>query len=408
MKLSQVEWKTVGKATLKEFSRDDVPMIAAAMAYHFLFALFPFAIFLAALTGLIGRLIGETQLFETIEEYLRNALPATTADAVLGPLNQVITQQSGRALSLGVLLALFSASNGVATVMRGCNRAYGIEETRNFILQRLVAIALTVVLTLLLIAGFILLIFGGDIGGWLARQFGLGGAFQVVWNLLRYPLVLVGISLVLAILYWKGPNIDQQFEWITPGSVIATLAWFLATVGFGLYVQFFAAESFRNTYGAIAGLILFLFYLYLTSLVIMVGAEFNAETTKRYDPEVIREKVTDPGKQLPGKQPMPHPQALREAGVSRREVAAANGGPEAVAAPDPFADPTVDERLRAIRARPVVSAEAQARREQAGLSATERARRARTTIAALVISAATAVAGVLAGVLRGHPDQQTR
>lgn len=408
MKLSQVEWKTVGKATLKEFSRDDVPMIAAAMAYHFLFALFPFAIFLAALTGFIGRFVGERDLFQTITNYLQQALPQTTWQAIEGPLTQVVTQQSGRALSLGVLLALFSASNGVATVMRGCNRAYGIEESRNFILQRLVAIALTVVLTLLLIAGFILLIFGGDIGGWLARQFGLGGAFQVVWNLLRYPLVLVGIGLALAILYWKGPNIDQQFEWITPGSVIATLAWFLATVGFGLYVQFFAAESFRNTYGAIAGLILFLFYLYLTSLVIMVGAEFNAETTKRYDPEVIREKVTDPGKQLPGKQPMPHPQALREAGVSRREVAAANGAPGAVATPDPFADPTVDERLRAIRARPAVSAEAQARREQAGLSATERARRARTTIAALVISAATAVAGVLAGVLRGHPDQQTR
>jgi len=189
----------------------------------------------------------------------------------------------------------------------------------------LVAIALTVLLTILLIAGFILLIFGGDIGGWLARQLGLGGAFQVVWNLLRYPLVLVGISLALAILYWQGPNIDQQFAWITPGSVIATLAWFLATVGFGLYVQFFAAESFRNTYGAIAGLILFLFYLYLTSIVIMLGAELNAETTKRYDPEVVREKVTDPGKQLPGKQPIPHPQAAREAGVSQRQVAESNG-----------------------------------------------------------------------------------
>ena len=156
MKLSQVEWKTVGKATLKEFSRDDVPMIAAAMAYHLLFALFPFAIFLAALTGFIGRFVGERDLFQTITNYLQQALPQTTWQAIEGPLTQVVTQQSGRALSLGVLLALFSASNGVATVMRGCNRAYGIEESRNFILQRLVALALTVVLTLLLIAGYIL------------------------------------------------------------------------------------------------------------------------------------------------------------------------------------------------------------------------------------------------------------
>ena len=101
-------------------------------------------------------------------------------------------------------------------------------------------------LSILLVGGFILLIFGGDIGGWLAGRLGFGGAFAAVWNVLRIPLVLVGISLGLAILYWKGPHVEQRFEWITPGSVVATLLWFLTTVAFGLYVQSFAAASFRN------------------------------------------------------------------------------------------------------------------------------------------------------------------
>ena len=156
MELSQVEWKAVGKATFKEFSRDDVPMVAAAMAFHSPFTLFPFAIFLAALTGFIGRFAGERDLFQTMTDYLQQALPQTAWQAIARPLNLVVTHRSGRALSLGVLLALFSASNGVATVMQGWNPAYGIEESHNFILQRLVAIALTVVLTLLLIAGYIL------------------------------------------------------------------------------------------------------------------------------------------------------------------------------------------------------------------------------------------------------------
>ncbi len=430
MDLRRVEWGGVTKAAAKEFSKDDVPGMAAEMAFHFILALFPFAIFLAALTGFVGRFVGETDLLNTILDYLAEALPEPTWEAIRGPLTQAITTQSGGALSIGVLLALLSASNGVATVMKGFNRAYGIEETRNFIMKKVVAIALTVVLTVLLIAGFILLIFGGAIGGWLAGQFGLGGAFAVVWNVLRYPLVLVGISFALAILYWKGPNIEQQFEWLTPGSVLTTLAWFLATVAFGLYVQFYAAESFRNTYGAIAGLILFLLYLYLTSMVILIGAEFNAETTKRYDPEVIREKITDPRKQLPGKQPDPDPRAAAEAGVTREQVADSNrrsaeklatgGGSPATATmaaraaaapagegglppalrPEVSRDPAADARLRALRERPLVSAAARARAELAGLPPAARARRARAAVAAFALSAATAAGGVLLGLLR--------
>ncbi|CAA9561509.1 MAG: hypothetical protein AVDCRST_MAG43-1816 [uncultured Thermomicrobiales bacterium] len=232
-------------------------------------------------------------------------------------------------------------------------------------------------------------------------------------------------------LYWKGPNLKQSFQFITPGSVIATIVLLLLSGLFGIYVNF-ASQSTAKTYGALAGAILFLLFLRLASTVVLLGAEFNAETAKRYDSEAIRDKVTDPRKQLPGKQPTPHPQAAREAGVSQGQVAATNtnsarklaageGSPATAAmaqaattnsgsgggangaasyAPEDFDDPSLDERLRAIRERPFVSAAAQARDQQSHLSGTERAQQARTTLATFAVSAATAIGGIVFGTLR--------
>jgi membrane protein len=255
----------------------------------------------------------------------------------------VLRSQRGGALSIGAVLALWAASNGVGTLMKALNRAYGVEETRNFVVKKALAVGLTLVLSVLLISGFILLLMGGFIGDWLSARFGLGGFFQLTWSIVRIVGVLGGISLSMALLYWKGPNVDQQFQWITPGSIITTLLWAGATIGFGLYVQFLGASSYSKTYGTAFGLMLFMFYLYLTSNVVLLGAELNAETAKRYDPKTIKDKVTDPAKQLPGEQPAPHPQAAAEAGVSRQRVVATNatsatkvaagrGGPETATA----------------------------------------------------------------------------
>src|SRR6266542_406153 len=324
MQLKDVEWKTVGKAVWKEYSKDDVPGLAAELAYHFVFALFPFAIFLAALAGFVGNLIGSDKLFEQIMGNLYGALPAASAESLSKPLNEVLMAQRGGALSIGAVLALWSASNGVGTVMKAFNRAYGVEETRGFIVKKALAVGMTLVLSLLLVSGFVLLAFGGQIGEWLANGLGLGGLFKTTWIVVRVVGSLIGISFALALLYWQGPNVKQQFRWLTPGSVITTVTWALATVGFGLYVQFLGASSYSKTYGTAFGFILFLLYLYLTAMIILMGAELNAETQKRYDKRLIKDKVTDPEKQLPGEQPAPDPRAARQAGVSPRQVLASN------------------------------------------------------------------------------------
>ncbi|CAA9546385.1 MAG: hypothetical protein AVDCRST_MAG88-448 [uncultured Thermomicrobiales bacterium] len=324
MKLSQIEWRAIGRAAFTEAGQDDVPGMAAEMAYHFLFALFPFALFLAALADTAGRLTGEDQLFAAMLAEAYAALPAATTQAVQEPLDAVLREQRGGALSFGAVVALAWASIGVATIMKAFNRAYGVEETRPFLRKKLTEVGLTAILGVLLVGGFVLLVFGGDIGQWLADRIGLGHPFRLGWRLLRLPLALAGVSLGLALLYWKGPNVRQEFKWLTPGSLLTTLAWALGTGVFGLYVRLVGARSYGQFYGPLVGLILFLLYLYLTSVVLLMGAELNAETAKRYDPATIRDKLADPRKQLPGKQPTPHPQAAGEAGVSPDAVAASN------------------------------------------------------------------------------------
>ena len=329
---------------MKEYKKDDIPGLAAEMAYHFIFALFPFVIFLATVAGMVGRLVRQDRLLDDIMDTLYQQLPPETAEALRGPLEQVLGQRGNEALSIGaavgLVLALWSASSGVATVMKAFNRAYGVEETRGFIKQKAIALGMTVVLSLFLIVGVVGLTAGNDLIEWAARRFGLGGVTEFVLQGVRIVLSLIGIILAFSLLYWQGPNVDQQFRWVTPGSLLSTIALALLSFGFGIYVDLVGAASYAKTYGTAFGLILFLYFLYLASQVILLGAEFNAETTKRYDPDTIRDKITDPRKQLPGEQPAPHPQAAQEAGVSQgqvlatnrssaQKVAAGGGGPEA-------------------------------------------------------------------------------
>ncbi|HET8631584.1 MAG TPA: YihY/virulence factor BrkB family protein [Thermomicrobiales bacterium] len=387
MRFRDVDWRGLGKTAIAEFQRDDVPGLAAGMAYHFIFALFPFVIFLAALAGLVGRAIGNGALFDSIMNYLYSNVP-TAASALKEPLDQVLNQQRGGALSLGAVLALWSASNGVRTLMKAFNRAYGIDDNRNFFLKAALSIALTVAISLLLIVGFVLLIFGGNIGAALARYLGLGGIFPVAWNVARFVIVIVGIWLALSLLFWRAPDLRHEFRFLTPGPVFSTLAWLVFTILFGVYVQYLGNSSYSKTYGTAYAIVLFLFYLYLSSIMILLGAELNAEAARRYAPGPLKDRVTDPHKQR----------------LSRREGddAAAAGQSTPALPTDPSAS---EERLRAIRERPFILAAERARLAQERLSPAERARRARAALAAVGVSTAAAVGGVVVGSLRRRPPR---
>jgi membrane protein len=413
MKITQVEWLPVAKASMREYGRDDVGGLAAEMAYWIVFSLFPFFAFLTTLAAIIGQAIGSDQFVNNAVNSLLAQAPQSTRDVVKGPLSTLLQPSSG-ALTFGAiiaaLLALNSASAAVNTIIKAFNRAYGIEETRNFILKKLLSVALTLILVVLVVGGALLMSLSGTLVRWLH----LGAAGGLALRVGTYVGPIIAINLALAILYWLGPNIKQSFQFVSPGSILATIALIVFSLVFGFYVIKFGQSSYNKTYGAFAGVILFLFFLRLASTIILLGAEFNAEAAKRYDPETIRDKITDPRKQIPGEQPQPHPQAAREAGVTPAQVARSNrpnGAAGQTAAiqrangaaqytPDGDVDLDIAARLRALREQPFASAAARAHDEQARLSSAERAHRARATFAALAVSGAAAVGGVVVGTLR--------
>jgi membrane protein len=407
MKITQVEWGKVSKAAIKEYGKDDIAGLAAQMAYWIVFSLFPFFIFLATLTGIINRFTGK-DLYANITNNLYSVLDQSTADTLSKTLSQVVSPTGG-ALSFGVifsaLLALNSAATAIETTMKAFNRAYGVEETRSFVVKKLMAIALTLALILLIIGGSLFLTIGGD----LIAKMGLGSFATIALSGLRVVGALAAISLGLAMLYWKGPNIKQQFQWISPGSVIATTALVVFAGAFSLYVRLFAQSSANKTYGALAGVILFLMFLRYTSTIVLLGAEFNAEAAMRYDPEAIRDKVNDQKKVVPGEQPHPHPQAAREAGLTPGQVVAItnNGGgthgygQQAIANTSAdVADADIEERLRTLRERPIAESLPRVIAERERRSSTERAAEGKTVLVALGASLAAAIVSAVSGTLR--------
>ena len=399
MKLSQIEWVPVTKAAVKEYGKDDIAGLAAEMAYWIIFSLFPFFIFMATLAGIIQRFTGKN-LYADITNNLYSVLEPSTAETLQGVLEQVISPTGG-ALSFGALfsaaLALNSASAAIDTTMKAFNRAYGVEETRNFVVKKLTSLGLTLALILLIVGGALMLAIGGD----LIERLGLGPFATIALSGVRVIGALAAMMLGLGILYWKGPNIKQQFQWISPGSVIATVA-LVAFVGlFTLYVRFFAGSGINKTYGTLAGMILFLMFLRWASTIILLGAEFNSEAAMRYDPELIRDKVNNQEKVLPGEQPHPHPQAAREAGVIPQQAATASMGTRNETsdgyAPEAFDDPRAAERLRSLRERPMPSALTRVRTERAQQTATEKAAAGKGVLVALGASIAAALVGAFSG-----------
>jgi membrane protein len=289
----KVDYKEVARATIKEFSQDDCTGLAAESAYHILFSIFPLAIFGASMSAIINAVFG-LDLFGKIMSALTSALPPDARSAIATPLAKVLSNQNGGLLSVGIILALWSGSNAMSTFIKALNRAYDVEETRPIWKAKGIQVLLTLFLGVLISVAFITIAFGGPIISSVANHIGAGTVFKVLWNLARWPIVLVFISLALAVLYWAGPNIKQQFKWISPGAVIATIVWVLAIYGFGFYVSKFG--SYDKTYGTLGGMIVLLLVFYISSLVIMLGGQLNSELAKRYDPETIEDIAEHPNK----------------------------------------------------------------------------------------------------------------
>ncbi|NED98756.1 YihY/virulence factor BrkB family protein [Phytoactinopolyspora halotolerans] len=264
----------IGKRTVREFSADRCTDLAAGLTYYAVLAFFPALVALVSLPALIGQ---EDQARQTLFDIVDDFAPASLASDLRGPIEQV-TQVPGAGLGLvfGLAGALWAASGYVGAFARAMNRVYGIEEGRPFWKLRPAMLALTIMLILLAALGVVLLVVTGPLAEAIGNSIGLGSTAVTVWDIAKWPFLVVIVLIIVALLYNWTPNVRQpKFRWISPGAIVAFLVWAIASVGFAIYIANFA--NYDRTYGSLAGVIVFLLWLWITNLVLLFGAEFDAE-----------------------------------------------------------------------------------------------------------------------------------
>jgi membrane protein len=261
--------RSLGRS-IKNFSTDDMMVYATALSYQLFFSLFPFVIFLLALLGVLNL----TSFFDWLLKQSQTVLPGQASGMMQNIIGQIRGQAAGGALSLGAVLALWSASAAVRMAMHALNVAYKVEDRaawKKFPLS----LIYTVLLAVLLIAAAVLMLVGPQLATWVAQQVGMGSVFATVWAWARIPVAIILLMLAAALVYYLFPNTDQPFRVVTPGAVLAVIVWVLASLGFSWYVSNFA--SYNATYGALAAVIVLLFYFFISSAILLFGAELNSE-----------------------------------------------------------------------------------------------------------------------------------
>lgn len=272
-RLGGLSWGRLTTRVWKEAQQDDVFGRSAELAYYFLLALFPLLLFL---TSVIGLMIGSgTGLRQTLFNYLSKVLPGSAFALVDATMTEISTASSGGKVLIGLLAALWAASNGMGAITNSLNIAYDVKESRPWWKQRLVAIGLTIALSILIITALVLVLYGGNLAHYLTKVFALGGLFLQVWKLAQWPIAFAFMLLAFALIYYIAPDVrDQKWTWITPGSVIGVAIWLLVSLGFRAYLHFF--NSYSKTYGSLGAVIILMLWLYLTGTAILIGGETNS------------------------------------------------------------------------------------------------------------------------------------
>jgi membrane protein len=266
-----IGWKDLARRTASEVIADNCLGLAAQLAYYFFLALFPALLFLVALISFIP----VENLLDTITTTLARVAPSDVLTLIRDQVLKIAQDQDGGLLTLGMLGTIWSTSSGMTAIIDTFNQAYDIQESRPWWKVRLTAIGLTVALAVFIVGSTLLVVAGPQLADKVAGWFNLGAAFALTWKIVQWPLVIALTSLGIALIYYYAPDAEQDWIWITPGSILATLLWLLISLGFRLYVTNFG--SYTETYGAIGGIIVVLLWFYLSGLAILTGAELNAE-----------------------------------------------------------------------------------------------------------------------------------
>jgi membrane protein len=267
-------WGGLGKRVWSEVQQDDVFTWGSALAYAWIFAIFPFLVFLLTLAPYLPGDIKARAESEIAVAVNRGLGGGEAAKPILDSVNQIMHQEHGGLLSIGILLAVWGSSGGMSMTMSALDKAYYVKCTRSFIKQRATAIALTVGVAVLVLLVLLLMPVGNIVTSYLQKHGKVGTAGVWVINILRYAIAICLLFLVVACIYYFGPCIKQKWQTITPGAMFTVAVWIVLGFAFGIYVKKFG--NFNKTYGALGGAIILLLFFYINAIVLLIGAELNS------------------------------------------------------------------------------------------------------------------------------------
>lgn len=263
----------------QEFREKEVSVLAQLIAYNLLFALAPLLIFLTSFSGLVARRVGLGNTMNDVTEWLQENLPADAASALQEPIRAALETSPGSLVSIGGLITLWSAKNAMAALMRGLNGVYGVEETRSWVRRQLVAVTMTVALAVAIIGTGGFYVLGTDVGDGIAEFVGLGSAWATVSTWLRWPVIAVLIVALVTLLHSFGPDLDAPLRWFVPGAAFTVVCWAIATVALRIYIGY--SSGFSEAYGIFGAMLAAIFWLYVMSIVILLGGVLNHLVQRR-------------------------------------------------------------------------------------------------------------------------------
>lgn len=279
--------------TVSEFLDDEMSTYASALAYQMLFSLFPFLLFLIALIGFLHL----PDFFSWLRLQSELVLPPQALEQV-NPVIDQLQQSKGGLLSVGIVIALWTASAGVRLMMSAMNAAYDVPEGRPVWKRIPLSIFYTIGIAGMLLAAAALMVLGPQVMSWVAGQVGMEEIIVTVWTVLRWPAIVLLMMVAVALIYYVMPDVKQEFRFITPGSVLAVVVWIIASLAFGYYVKTFA--DYNAMYGSIGAIIVLLLYFYISAAVLLLGAEMNAVI------EHLSDEGKNPGEKEAGEKASEH------------------------------------------------------------------------------------------------------
>jgi membrane protein len=266
-------WGGVLKRTIREFQDDNLTDLAAALTYYGVLAIFPMLIVIVSVLGLIGNSVTQP-LIQNVGTFAPGAAQTIIKSAVKNIQSQQGT--AGVLFVVGLLVALWSASGYIAAFMRAANIVWDVPEGRPIYKTIPIRLGVTLITVILLTLSALAVVFTGTLAGKVGNLIGVGSTAVQVWDIAKWPVLMLIVAGILAILYYSAPNVRQPgFHWVSPGSILAVVLWIAASALFALYVSNFG--SYNKTYGALASAVVFLVWLWITNIAILLGAEFNAE-----------------------------------------------------------------------------------------------------------------------------------